>query len=246
MNLNDQVAIVTGASRGIGKAIAIALAKAGCHIAGISRTEHSASAPMQEILALGVKYQPYGVDVSDPEAVADSADKIEKDFGRIDILVNNAGITRDTLLMRMSNQDWDEVLKTNLSSAFYWTRAVTRPMMKARRGRIINISSVVGLHGNAGQANYAAAKAGLIGFSKSVARELASRNVTCNVICPGFIETDMTKELSGEVRAKAVELIPMKRMGTGDEIASAAVFLAGGHAAYMTGQVMTIDGGMFI
>jgi 3-oxoacyl-[acyl-carrier protein] reductase len=244
--MKDHVAIVTGASRGIGKAIALALAKEGVHIAGISRSEQSAAEPAEAIKALGVTYRGYAVDVSNAAAVEQAVAQIEKDFGRIDILVNNAGITRDTLLIRMSEDDWNAVISTNLTGAFHWTKPVARIMMKARAGRIINISSVIGQHGNAGQANYAAAKAGLIGFSKSVAKEFAARGVTCNVICPGFIQTDMTHVLSEELKGKLMENIPLKRFGNADDIAGGVVFLASPAASYMTGQVLTIDGGLFI
>jgi len=246
MKLSNQVAIVTGASRGIGKAIALALAREGCHIAGIARSQASANAIAGEITALGVKYSGYGTDVSSSASVNETVDQVIKDFGQIDILVNNAGITRDTLLMRMSDEDWDAVLQTNLKGAFNWTRAVCRPMMKARKGRLVNVGSVIGLHGNAGQSNYAAAKAGLIGFSKSVAKELASRHITCNVICPGFIQTDMTDVLPEELKQKLLEQIPLKRLGEARDVAELALFLSGPDSAYITGQVFTVDGGLFI
>ncbi len=245
-SLNDHVALVTGASRGIGKAIAIRLAEAGCHIAGVARTEESASGPAAEITAHGVRHLPLGVDVSDPAAVQAAVDRVVAEFGKIDILVNNAGITRDTLIMRMTDDDWQQVINTNLTGAFLWTRGVSRHMIKARCGRIINISSVVGLHGNAGQANYAAAKAGLIGLTKSTAKELAARGITCNVICPGFIETDMTSGLPAELMSKVVDNIPLKRLGCGDDIAHLAVFLAGPGSSYITGQSVSTDGGLFI
>ena len=246
MKLSNQVAIVTGASRGIGKAVALALAKEGCHIAGIARSEASAGAVAGEIKALGVKYSGYAVDVSSSDSVNAAVEQIHKDFGQIDILVNNAGITRDTLLIRMSDEDWDAVLQTNLKGAFNWTRAAARVMMKARKGRMVNIGSVIGLHGNAGQCNYAAAKAGLIGLSKSVAKELASRNITCNVICPGFIQTDMTDVLSGELKQKLLEQIPLKRLGEAGDVAELALFLSGPDSSYITGQTFTVDGGLFI
>lgn len=246
MKLKDQVAIVTGASRGIGKAIALELARHGAHIAGVSRTDASAAAIKAEVEALGVRYSGYGVDVSSSEAVQAAADAIVKEFGTIDILINNAGITRDTLLMRMSDEDWSAVLQTNLSGAFYWTKAVTRTMMKARRGRIVNISSVIGEHGNAGQANYAAAKAGMIGFTRSVAKEFAARSITCNAVCPGFIETDMTAELSEEIKAKLLEQIPLKRLGAPADVAALTAFLCTEDAGYITGQSLTVDGGLFV
>ncbi len=246
MKLTDQVAIVTGASRGIGKAVALALAKEGCHIAGIGRSPESANAVAEEIRALGVNYSGYGVDVSQSAAVNACVEQVHKEFGRIDILINNAGITKDTLLIRMSDEDWNSVLQTNLTGAFNWARATGKIMMKARQGRIINVGSVIGLHGNAGQANYAAAKAGLIGLTKSVAKELASRNITCNVICPGFIQTDMTDGLPEELKTKLLETIPLKRFGQGEDIANMAVFLSSSSGSYITGQALTVDGGLFI
>ncbi len=246
MKLTDQVAIVTGASRGIGKAVALALAKEGCHIAGIGRSPESANAVAEVIRALGVNYSGYGVDVSQSAAVNACVEQVHKEFGRIDILINNAGITKDTLLIRMSDEDWNSVLQTNLTGAFNWARATGKIMMKARQGRIINVGSVIGLHGNAGQANYAAAKAGLIGLTKSVAKELASRNITCNVICPGFIQTDMTDGLPEELKTKLLETIPLKRFGQGEDIANMAVFLSSSSGSYITGQALTVDGGLFI
>jgi 3-oxoacyl-[acyl-carrier protein] reductase len=244
MKLPDHVAIVTGASRGIGRAIALRLAREGCHIAGVSRSTASLEETGAAVRALGRTFSAHAVDVSEEAAVEAAVAAVHTQFGRIDILVNNAGITRDTLLMRMTGADWDAVLQTNLKGAFHWTRPVTKLMMKARSGRIINISSIIGLRGNAGQANYAAAKAGLIGFSKSVAREFASRNITCNVICPGFIQTDMTAGLPEELKARLLAEIPLKRLGEPDDIAHAVAFLASPEAAYMTGQVLTIDGGL--
>ncbi|MDX6767030.1 MAG: 3-oxoacyl-ACP reductase FabG [Candidatus Methylacidiphilales bacterium] len=245
-SLKDQVAIVTGASRGIGRAVALRLAAEGCHIAGVSRSTESAQTLAADIQALGVTYRGYGVDVADTAAVAAAVDKIQLDFGRIDILVNNAGITRDTLIMRMSDEDWQAVIQTNLTGAFNWIRPVTKVMIKARSGRVVNIGSVIGLHGNAGQANYAAAKAGLIGLTKSAAKELAARGITVNVICPGFIETDMTGALKDDLKAKLLENIPLKRFGTPDDVAHLTAFLCGPASSYMTGQALTVDGGLFI
>jgi 3-oxoacyl-[acyl-carrier protein] reductase len=199
-----------------------------------------------EVVAFGVRYVGYGVDVSSSSAVNECVERVQGEFGRVDILVNNAGITRDTLVMRMSDEDWDEVLQVNLRGVFNWTRAVARLMVRARRGRIVNVGSVVGLHGNAGQANYAAAKAGLVGFSKSVAKELASRSINCNVICPGFIQTDMTAVLSEELRQRLQEQIPLRRLGEACDVAELALFLCGAGSSYVTGQVFTVDGGLFI
>ncbi|MDR0534233.1 MAG: 3-oxoacyl-[acyl-carrier-protein] reductase [Verrucomicrobiales bacterium] len=246
MKLSNQTAIVTGASRGIGKAIALALAREGCNIAAVARSDSSANSIAEEIKALGVKFAGYGVDISSSASVNECVDKVQKEFGNIDILINNAGITRDTLIMRMTDEDWDSVLQTNLKGAFNWTRAATKYMMKARKGKIINVGSVIGLHGNAGQANYAAAKAGLIGLTKSVAKELAGRNITCNVICPGFIQTDMTDVLSEELKQKLQEQIPLKRLGAAGDVAELALYLSCAGSNYMTGQVLTVDGGLFI
>ncbi|MEI6338502.1 MAG: 3-oxoacyl-[acyl-carrier-protein] reductase [Verrucomicrobiota bacterium] len=241
----NQVALVTGAGRGIGESIAKRLASEGARIAVVSRTE----ANSQKVAdALNARYpdtaKPYAVDVADFDAVQKCGEQILADFGRCDILVNNAGITRDALAMRMSSEDWDIVLDTNLKGAFNFTRSILRAMVKQRVGRIINISSVSGILGMAGQANYAASKAGLIGLSKTLARELASRNITVNVVVPGFIETDMTAVLSDAVKKGALAMIPQGRMGSGDDIASAVAYLASPEAAYITGQVLAVDGGM--
>lgn len=244
MNSNNPIAIVTGASRGIGKAIAQRLASEGCTIIGISRSLESSADTAKAITDAGGTFRPLAVDVSNEDAVTQAVDQVFEEFGKIDILVNNAGITRDTLLMRMTGEDWDAVLQTNLKGAFNWTRPVSKYMMKARYGRIINISSVIGLRGNAGQANYAAAKAGLIGFTKSVAREFAPRGITANAICPGFIKTDMTAGLKEELVAKLLEQIPLARLGEPEDIAGAVAFLSSPAAAYITGQVLTIDGGL--
>lgn len=246
MSLKDKVAIVTGASRGIGKAIALRLAQEGCNIASVSRSVESASGPAEAIRQFGVKCEPYGVDISDGKAVSEATDSIVRSFGQVDILVNNAGIVRDGLLMRMSSEDWNQVLQTNLSGAFYWTKAVSKTMMRARYGRIINLSSVIGLHGNAGQVNYASAKAGLLGLTKSVAKEFASRNITCNAICPGFIQTDMTGSLAGDMKEKLLAQIPLGRLGEPEDIAHLAFFLASDGAGYITGQIFSVDGGLFI
>jgi 3-oxoacyl-[acyl-carrier protein] reductase len=241
----NQVAIVTGAGRGIGEAIAKRLASEGARIAVVSRTESNSQKTADAINALAAdSAKPYAVDVADFDAVQKVGEQILADFGRADVLVNNAGITRDTLAMRMSSDDWDVVLNTNLKGAFNFTRAVLRAMVKQRGGRIINISSVSGLLGLAGQANYAASKAGLVGLTKTLARELASRNITANVVAPGFIETDMTAVLSEDIKKGALSQIPQARMGAGDDIAAAVAFLASPEAAYITGQVLAVDGGM--
>lgn len=246
MNSTRPLAIVTGASRGIGKAIVLALARAGHDIAGVARTAESAAGPAEEVRALGVRYEGYGVDVSKPEEIESAVAAIERTFERVDVLVNNAGITRDMLMLRMSAEDWNAVIQTNLSGAFHWIKPVSRIMMKARSGRIINISSVIGQHGNAGQANYAAAKAGLLGLTKAVAKELASRGVTCNAVCPGFIQTDMTGTLPEDLKEKLLQNIPLKRLGQPEDVAGVVAFLASSEASYITGQEIAVDGGLFI
>jgi len=242
--LGGQVSVVTGAGRGIGRAIALKFAAAGADVVCVSRTPENAQKVAEEVRSFGRKAWAYGIDVSDAQAVAEAAEKILADAGKVDILVNNAGVTRDGLLMRMSEEDWDAVLNTNLKGAFAFTKALTRVFVKQRSGRIINVASVIGLMGNAGQANYAASKAGLIGFTKSVARELASRGITANALAPGFIETDMTAALNDEQRKLVLSSIPMKCFGHADDIANAALFLASPAARYITGQVLVVDGGM--
>ena len=245
MRLDDQVAIVTGAGRGIGHAIAVRLAKEGARVASVSRSEANAERTANEINAIRAEAaKSYAVDIADHTAVQQTSAQILKDFGRVDILVNNAGVTRDGLSMRMSIDDWDTVMDTNLKGAFSFTQAVMRSMIKQRSGRIINISSISGLTGNAGQANYAASKAGLIGLTKSLARELASRGITVNAIAPGFIVTDMTGVLSDQVREAILNKIPLGKFGEGEDIAAAVAFLAAPEAKYITGQVLTVDGGM--
>ena len=242
--LNEKVAIVTGAGRGIGRAVAIAYAKMGADVVCVSRTEENSSKVAAEIEGLGQKAWPFAVDVSNTNAVENAAQSILEATGKIDILVNNAGITRDNLLMRMSEEEWDTVLNTNLKGAFNFTKAFTRTFMKQRSGRIINIASVIGLIGNAGQSNYAASKAALIGFTKSVAKELAPRGVTANAVAPGFIETDMTSVLDEKVRGAIINRVPMARFGSPEDVANTAIFLAMESTNYMTGQILTVDGGM--
>ena len=242
--LTNQIAVVTGAGRGIGRAIALKFANEGADVVVVSRTQENSEKVAAEIRALGRKAWAFAVDVSDAAAVSAAAEKILADCGKVDILVNNAGVTRDGLLMRMSDADWDTVLNTNLKGAFLVTKAFSRAMIKARTGRIINISSVIGLIGNAGQCNYAASKAGLIGFTQSCAKELAGRGITVNAIAPGFIETDMTAELKEDMKAALLKQIPLGCLGQSDDIAGAALYLASPAARYVTGQVLTVDGGM--
>jgi 3-oxoacyl-[acyl-carrier protein] reductase len=245
MRFENQVAVVTGAGRGIGHAIAVRFAMEGARVASVSRTEANAQKTADEInTARADAAKAYAVDVADQAAVQKAAEQIFADFGRVDILVNNAGVTRDGLSMRMSMEDWDTVLNTNLKGAFNFIQAVMRPMIKQRSGRIINISSIAGLIGNAGQANYAASKAGLIGLTKTLARELASRGITVNAVAPGLIETDMTTVLSEEIRQNILKNVPLGKLGEPEDIAGAVAYLASAEAKYITGQVLTVDGGM--
>ena len=244
MSLENLTAVVTGAGRGIGRAIALKLAEAGANVVCLSRTEANSQKVAEEITALGRQSWAVAVDVGDTAAVEAAVAKILEDTGGVNILVNNAGVTRDGLLMRMSEADWDTVLDTNLKAAFTLTKAFARPMRKADNARIINISSVVGLMGNAGQANYAASKAGLIGFTKSCAKEFATSGITVNAIAPGFIATDMTDELGDKVKDAIKANIPMGEFGEVNDIAEAVAYLAGPGARYVTGQVLTVDGGM--
>lgn len=245
--LAEQVALVTGASRGIGRAIAMALAREGATVIINYKGNKEAALEVQQMISeMGGKATCMQVDVSSPAEVEQMVQQVMAQEGHLDILVNNAGINRDTLLMRMKDEDWDQVIQTNLNSAFYCIRAVARPMMKQRRGKIINISSVVGIHGNVGQINYAAAKAGIIGLTKSAAKELSSRGIMVNAIAPGYIITDMTERLPNEVKEKVAADIPLGRLGKPEDIANLAVFLAGSGADYLTGQIIAVDGGMFM
>ena len=242
--LKDQIAFVTGAGRGIGRAIALKFAAEGADVVCLSRTEENAARVASEVRALGRRVWARAVDVSNGQAVQEAADALLAETGRVDILVNNAGVTRDGLLMRMRDEDWDAVMNTNLRGAFCMTRALTRAFVKQRSGRIINIASIIGLIGNAGQANYAASKAALFGFTKSVAKELGGRGITVNAIAPGFIETDMTAALNEQVRAEMLKRIPLGGLGQVEDVALAALYLAGPGGRYVTGQILVVDGGM--
>jgi len=244
--LNGQVAIVTGASRGIGAAILDALAMAGATVVGTATSEKGAEGIANRIAELGAKGAGRVLDVRDAPGCAAFVDKVAGEFGAPAILVNNAGATRDNLLARMKDEEWDDVQATNLKSVFLLARAVLRGMMKARTGRIVNVSSVVGYSGNAGQTNYAAAKAGMVGFSKSLAREVGSRNITVNCVAPGFIETDMTRALAQDQVKRLVENVPLGRLGRVEDIAQAVLFLCSPGAAYITGATLHVNGGMFM
>ncbi len=244
LDLTDKVALVTGASRGIGRAVALLLARAGARVVVTSRGD-GASAVADEITAAGGQALALAADVVDAAAMTAAIDRIVDTYGRLDILVNNAGITRDQLLLRMKRDDWDAVLATNLTGTFICTQAVLKTMVRQRVGRIISISSVVGQSGNPGQTNYAATKAGIIGFSKALAREVASRNITVNVVAPGLIDTDMTRDISSDAQANWTANIPLGRLGTPDDVAAAVCFLASDAASYITGQVLAVNGGMY-
>ena len=245
MDLSGRIAIVTGASRGIGKAIAGRLAARGAHVVAAARGEN-ARPVAEEIAAAGGRGEHLSLDVTAPGAAAAAVAGVVQRHGRVDILVNNAGIARDQLMLRLKRDDWDAVIGTNLTAAFELTQAVLKPMVKQRAGRVVSISSVVGQSGNAGQANYAASKAGIIGFSKAVALEVASRGITVNVVAPGLIETDMTRAITESAHQEWLSKIPLKRLGTPDDIAAAVCFLASDEASYITGQVLAVNGGMYM
>jgi 3-oxoacyl-[acyl-carrier protein] reductase len=246
MSLSERVAFVTGASQGIGRACALKLAATGATIAAAARSQEKLNQLVEEISAAGGKAGAFVLDVTDEERIKSAIKATIAQFGKIDILVNNAGITRDQLVMRMKRADWDAVLQTNLTSAYLCTQAVSSSMLKQRWGRIINITSVFGQMGQAGQANYSASKAGLIGLTMAIARELGSRNITCNAVAPGFIATAMTEVLGDEFKQNAAKQIPLGRVGTADDVASAVAFLASDEASYITGHVLNVNGGMLM
>ncbi|MBS0425268.1 MAG: 3-oxoacyl-ACP reductase FabG [Proteobacteria bacterium] len=246
MILENRIALVTGASRGIGQAIATKLGQSGAVVIGTATTENGASAINQYLEKAGIKGMGIALNVNDAEQINHAMQAIREKFGEVEILINNAGITRDNLLVRMKDEEWDDILETDLKSVFRLSRAVLRAMMKARYGRIINISSVVGAMGNLGQANYAAAKAGMFGFSKSLAREVGSRNITVNCIAPGFIDTDMTRALADEFQQNLIQHVPLGRLGRPEEVASAVAFLASSVAGYITGTTLHVNGGMYM
>jgi len=246
MILENRIALVTGASRGIGQAIATKLGQSGAVVIGTATTENGASAINQYLEKAGIKGMGIALNVNDAEQINHAMQAIREKFGEVEILINNAGITRDNLLVRMKDEEWDDILETDLKSVFRLSRAVLRAMMKARYGRIINISSVVGAMGNLGQANYAAAKAGMFGFSKSLAREVGSLNITVNCIAPGFIDTDMTRALADEFQQNLIQHVPLGRLGRPEEVASAVAFLASSVAGYITGTTLHVNGGMYM
>jgi 3-oxoacyl-[acyl-carrier protein] reductase len=243
--MTGRVALVTGASRGIGRAIAIKLAAAGATVVAAARGEN-AQATAQAIVEAGGQAEAIALDVTDQAAIDGAVAGLIARHGRIDVLVNNAGVTRDTLLLRMKREDWDTVIQTNLTAVFACSQAVLKPMVKQRAGRIVNITSVVGQSGNAGQANYAASKAGIIGFTKALALEVASRNITVNAVAPGLIDTDMTRAIAGGAHEEWAAKIPLKRLGTPEDVAAAVAFLASDEAAYITGHVLAVNGGMYL
>lgn len=244
--MENRIALVTGASRGIGQAIALKLGQSSAIVIGTATTENGASSINQYLEKAGIKGMGIALNVNDTEQINHAMQTVREKFGEVEILVNNAGITRDNLLVRMKDEEWDTILETDLKSVFRLSRAVLRAMMKARYGRIINISSVVGAMGNLGQANYAAAKAGMFGFSKSLAREVGSRNITVNCIAPGFIDTDMTRALADEFQQNLIQHVPLGRLGRPEEVASAVAFLASSVAGYITGTTLHVNGGMYM
>ncbi|MDE0735835.1 MAG: 3-oxoacyl-[acyl-carrier-protein] reductase [Pirellulaceae bacterium] len=244
VNLSEKTAIVTGASQGLGKAIALALAANGARVACVARSVDKLNETVQQIQDAGGQAEAFACDVTDRKSVDELVDQVVEQWEKLDILVNNAGITRDTLLPRMSDEEWDTVIDTNLRGSFLFSRAASRYMMRARYGRIINMSSVSGLIGNPGQTNYSASKAGLIGLTRSLSRELAGRKITINAVAPGFIESDMTAALGEMIIGEAKKRIPARRLGTAEDVAAAVLFLAGDAASYITGHVLTVDGGM--
>ena len=246
MSWDDEIALVTGASRGIGEAIALELGSRGVTVVGTATSDKGAEAITARLLEAGVKGRGLKLDVTDTDSVAEVIKAIQEEFGTVTILVNNAGITRDNLLMRMKDEEWDDIIDTNLSSAYRMAKACLRGMTKTRRGRIVNIASVVGVSGNAGQVNYSAAKAGLIGFSKSLAREVGARGITVNAVAPGFIDTDMTRALPDKQKEALLGQIPLGRLGDPKEIAAAVVFLASPEAGYITGETLHVNGGMYM
>ncbi len=246
MSMENEVALVSGASRGIGQAIAISLGKKGATVIGTATSEKGAENITNYLKENGIKGQGMVLNVTDQASIDQLLDNMKKQYAMPSVLVNNAGITRDNLMMRMKDEEWDAIIETNLTSIFKLSKACLRAMMKARKGRIISIASVVGLTGNAGQANYAAAKAGIIGFSKSLAREVGSRGITVNAVAPGFIDTDMTRALSDDTKKALLSQIPLNRLGQAEEIASAVTFLASDEASYITGETLNVNGGMYM
>lgn len=244
--MENKITLITGASRGIGQAIAIKMGQSGAVVIGTATTENGAGAINQYLEKSGIKGMGIALNVNDAEQINHALQIIREKFGEVEILVNNAGITRDNLLVRMKDEEWDDILETDLKSVFRLSRAVLRAMMKARYGRIINISSVVGAMGNLGQTNYAAAKAGIFGFSKSLAREVGSRNITVNCVAPGFIDTDMTRALADEFQQSLIQHVPLGRLGRSEEVASAVAFLASSAAGYITGTTLHVNGGMYM